>query len=48
MFKSNLDRTSEQNILNMLCDNSIISNDQINKIKKGSPEIGKSELETAL
>ena len=47
MFKSNLDRTSEQNILNMLCDSSIITNDQIAKIKKGSPEIGKSELETA-
>ena len=47
MFKSNLDRTSEQNILNMLCDSSIITNDQIIKIKKGSPEIGKTELETA-
>ena len=47
MFKSKLDRTSEQNIINMLCDHSQITNDQLTKIKKGSPEIGKTELETA-
>ena len=47
MFKSQLDRTSEQNIINMLSDHGQITNDQLTKIKKGSPEIGKTELETA-
>ena len=47
MFKSELDRTSEQNIINMMCDHGQISTDQLTKIKKGSPEIGKTELETA-
>ena len=47
MFKSQLDRTSEQNIINMMCDHGQISTDQLTKIKKGSPEIGKTELETA-
>ena len=47
MFKSQLDRTSEQNIINMLTDHGQITTDQLNKIKKGSPEIGKTELETA-
>jgi type IV pilus assembly protein PilB len=42
-----LDQTSEQNILNMLMDQSVISTDQINKIKTMSEEIGKSMLETA-
>ena len=47
MFKSKLDRTSEQNIINMLSDHGQITSDQLNRIKKGSPEIGKTELETA-
>tara|TARA_B100001093_G_scaffold398130_1_gene385452 strand:- start:1035 stop:2744 length:1710 start_codon:yes stop_codon:yes gene_type:complete len=46
MFKSKLDRTSEQNIINMLCDHGQITSEQLTKIKKGSPEIGKTELET--
>mgnify|MGYP001396457729 FL=1 len=47
MFKSKLDKTSEQNIINMLSDHGQITSDQLTKIKKGSPEIGKTELETA-
>ena len=47
MFKSKLDNKSEQNIINMLCDHDQLTDDQLNKIKKGSPEIGKSELDTA-
>ena len=42
-----LDITSEQNILNMLMDQSVISIDQMTKIKSMSKEIGKSRLETA-
>jgi type IV pilus assembly protein PilB len=42
-----LDTTSEQNILNMLIDQSVISIDQMSKIKSMSKEIGKSRLETA-
>ena len=42
-----LDTTSEQNILNMLMDQSVISIDQMTKIKSMSKEIGKSRLETA-
>ncbi len=42
-----LDTTSEQNILNMLMDQSVISTDQMTKIKAMSKEIGKSRLETA-
>jgi len=42
-----LDTTSEQNILNMLMDQSVISIDQMTKIKVMSKEIGKSKLETA-
>ena len=42
-----LDTTSEQNILNMLMDQSVISIDQMSKIKSMSEEIGKSRLETA-
>ena len=42
-----LDSTSEQNILNMLMDQSVISIDQMTKIKAMSKEIGKSRLETA-
>ena len=42
-----LDTTSEQNILNMLMDQSVINADQMTKIKSMSKEIGKSRLETA-
>ena len=42
-----LDTTSEQNILNMLMDQSVISIDQMTKIKAMSKESGKSRLETA-
>ena len=42
-----LDQISEQNILNMLMDQSVISTDQMTKIKSMSKEIGKSRLETA-
>jgi type IV pilus assembly protein PilB len=42
-----LDTTSEQNILNMLMDQSVINADQMTKIKAMSKEIGKSKLETA-
>ena len=42
-----LDTTSEQNILNMLMDQSVISTEQMTKIKAMSKEIGKSRLETA-
>ena len=42
-----LDASSEQNILNMLMDQSAINTDQMNKIKTMSKEVGKSKLETA-
>ena len=44
---THLDPASEQNILNMLMEQSVISIDQLNKIKNMSIEIGKSRLETA-
>jgi type IV pilus assembly protein PilB len=47
MSKIKLDSTSEQNILNMLMEGSIISSEQISKINSTSGEIGKSKLETA-
>jgi type IV pilus assembly protein PilB len=47
MGKTNLDATSEQNILNMLMESSSISNEQMTKINNTSAEIGKSKLETA-
>ena len=47
MNKTRLDAASEQNILNMLMDNSIITSDQMSKINLTSDEIGKSKLETA-
>ena len=47
MGKIKLDSTSEQNILNMLMEGSIISSEQISKINSTSGEIGKSKLETA-
>jgi len=48
MFKSRLDTKSEQNILNMLLDNSEINNSQFSKITLTSKEIGKTKLETAI
>ena len=42
-----LDQTSEKNILNMLMDSSVISTEQMKKIRSMSKEIGKSELQTA-
>jgi len=47
MSKIKLDDASEQNILNMLLDSSVINSDQINKINATSSEIGKSKIETA-
>mgnify|MGYP002525044359 FL=1 len=47
MNKTKLDSASEQNILNMLMESSIISSDQMYKINSTSTEIGKSKLETA-
>ena len=47
MNKTKLDYASEQNILNMLTESSVISSDQMSKINSTSAEIGKSKLETA-
>ena len=47
MSKTRLDATSEQNILNMLMEGSVLSEDQMSKINITSPEIGKTKLETA-
>ena len=47
MSKTKLDTASEQNILNMLMESSIITSDQMSKINATSSEIGKSKLETA-
>ena len=42
-----LDNTSEQNILNMLMDQSVITIEQMQQITTMSKEVGKSKLETA-
>ena len=42
-----LDSTSEQNILNMLMDQSVITVEQMQQITTMSKEVGKSKLETA-
>ena len=47
MSKSKLDLSSEQNILNMLMDGSVISAEQMTRINNTSSEIGKTKLETA-
>ena len=47
MAKLKLDTTSEQNILNMLMDHSLIKSSDMEKVKKMSKEVGKSKLETA-
>ena len=46
-MKTKLNEQSEQNILNMLMDHSVISDSQLSKINSTSGEIGKSKLETA-
>ena len=47
MSKTRLDAASEQNILNMLMEGSVLSEDQMSKINITSSEIGKTKLETA-
>ena len=47
MSKTKLDISSEQNILNMLMDGSVISAEQMTRINNTSSEIGKTKLETA-
>ena len=47
MSKTKLDLSSEQNILNMLMDGSVISAEQMTRINNTSSEIGKTKLETA-
>ena len=47
MSKIKLDITSEQNILNMLLDHSVLNDSQISKINSTSSEVGKTRLETA-
>ena len=42
-----LDDTSEQNILNMLMEHSMVSAEQMHRITTMSKEVGKSKLETA-
>ncbi|MDA1284108.1 MAG: GspE/PulE family protein [Proteobacteria bacterium] len=42
-----LDESSEQNILNMLMESSVITMDQMSKINTTSKEVGKTKLETA-
>ena len=44
MSKIKLDLNSEQNILNMLMENSSLSEDQMSKINANSKEIGKTKL----
>ena len=48
MSKIKLDITSEQNILNMLLDHSVLNDNQISKINSTSSEVGKTRLETAM
>ena len=48
MSKIKLDVTSEQNILNMLLDHSVINDNQLSKINSTSSEVGKTKLETAI
>ncbi len=47
MNRIKLSSTSEQNILNMFLDHSLIDNKHLSKINSTSQEIGKSKLETA-
>jgi len=41
-----IDKSSDQNLINMLLDNNIINNTDITKIDKLSSELGKSKIET--
>ena len=47
MNRVKLSNASEQNILNMLLDHSLIDNKNLSKINSTSQEIGKSKIETA-
>ena len=48
MAKINLDPQSEQSILNMLLDHSILNDSAVSKIVNTSKEIGKTKIETAI
>jgi type IV pilus assembly protein PilB len=48
MTKIKLDPNSQQNILNMLMESTLISEDQMSKINTTSKEISKTKLETAI
>ena len=48
MFKSNVDNKSELNIIHMLLEHHQLTNEEYNKIKKASDEIGKTLLETGI
>ncbi len=48
MPKINLDPQSEQSILNMLLDHSVLNDSSVSKIVNTSQEIGKTKIETAI
>ena len=48
MSKINLDPQSEQSILNMLLDHSVLNDSSVSKIVNTSKEIGKTKIETAI
>ena len=48
MAKINLDPQSEQSILNMLLDHSVLNDASVSKIANTSKEIGKTKIETAI
>ena len=48
MAKINLDPQSEQSILNMLLDHSVLNDSSVSKIVNTSKEIGKTKIETAI
>ena len=48
MPKINLDPQSEQSILNMLLDHSVLNDSSVSKIINTSKEIGKTKIETAI
>ena len=48
MSKINLDPQSEQSILNMLLDHSVLNDSSVSKIINTSKEIGKTKIETAI
>tara|TARA_E500000178_G_scaffold352045_1_gene414554 strand:- start:134 stop:1834 length:1701 start_codon:yes stop_codon:yes gene_type:complete len=48
MSKINLDPQSEQSILNMLLDHSLLNDSSVSKILNTSKEIGKTKIETAI